>query len=107
MVLTLAAGIVGAAIVALLLRSIWIRAGLNAKQTAISIGAAVLVLGVIGLAAAGRLNWIVAVLTALLPFARRLVGLLLMGPVFNAVFPHLAARLRRSQQSKPTADSQH
>jgi len=107
MILTLAAAIVGVAIVAVFLRSLWIRTGLNTKQTTISIGAAVLVTGVIALAATGRLNWMVALLTALLPFARRLGALLLTGPVFNAIFPHLAARLRGRRQTKSSADASH
>jgi hypothetical protein len=105
MILSVAAAIVGAAIVAILLRSLWIRTGLNTRQTAMSIGVAALVTGVIALAATGRLSWIAAMLTALLPFARRLGGLLLTGPVFNAIFPHLAARLRRGRKAKASADS--
>jgi len=94
MILALAAGIVGAAIMAVLLRSFWIRTGLNAKQTVVSVGAAALATGVIVLAATGRLNWIVAVLTALYPFGRLLV-------------PRVLTRLRQSRQRKPASDSQH
>jgi len=94
MILALAAGIVGAAIMAVLLRSFWIRTGLNAKQTVVSVGAATLATGVIVLAATGRLNWIVAVLTALYPFGRLLV-------------PRVLTRLRQSRQRKPASDSQH
>jgi hypothetical protein len=67
---------------------------LNAKQTVVSIGAAALVAGVIALAAVGRLNWIIAVLTALYPFARLFL-------------PRLLSRLRQHRQSKPASDSQH
>lgn len=109
MILQLAAGIVALAVVAVLLRSLWIRLGLNVRQTVISVGAAFVVAGVVGLAATGRLNWIVAVVTALVPFGRRLVALLLYGPVFKAIFPHLSARMRqkRAQHSSASSDSHH
>lgn len=106
MILTLAAGVLGVAVAAILLRSLWVRAGLTTKQTALSISAALLVTGVIALAATGRLNWIVAVLTALVPFGRRLVGLLMAGSMFKAIFPRAAARMRQGRPNS-TSDSQH
>jgi hypothetical protein len=106
MILQLAAGILVVMALVTLLRSIWIRTGINTRQTVISVGAAVLVTGVLALAATGRLSWIVAALTALVPFGRRLAGLLLYAPFLKALFPRLSTRMGK-QQAAATADSQH
>jgi hypothetical protein len=90
-----------------LLRSIWIRTGTNARQTVLSVGAAVLCTAVLALAATGRLSWIVAVLTAFVPFGRRLAGLLLYAPLLKTLFPRLAARIGQPNPSAAPSDSQH
>lgn len=75
MILALSAGLIGLTILLIVLRSFWIRAGLSLRQTILTIGVGILVIAAIGLAATGRLNWVVAVLATLIPLARRRVGL--------------------------------
>jgi hypothetical protein len=104
MILQIAAGILLLAFAAVLLRSLWIRTGLSTRQTIASIAAAVLVAGLIILAATGRLNWIVAAAAAAVPFTRRLMALTRLVPVLNALFPGLRARMNQRNGSRPAPD---
>lgn len=83
----------------LLLRSLWIRSGLTPRQTAWTALALTVVLVLIGLAATGRLNWVVAAAAATLPFLRRLPSLLKVLPILNWLFPRWQQRYR----SRPAA----
>jgi hypothetical protein len=86
MILALIAGLIGLTILAIVLRGLWVRAGLSVRQTILTVGVGLLVLLVVGLAAAGRLNWIVAALAALIPFVRQLVGLGRLVPWLKSLF---------------------
>ncbi len=66
------AGLVAVFVLAVLLRSLWIRSGLNVRQTLLTIGVAALVIVIVGLTVTGRLNWIVAALAATVPLVRRI-----------------------------------
>jgi len=90
------------------LRSLWLRAGLNTRQTVLSILAALFVVALIVLAASGRLNWLVAAGAALIPLLRRAAGLLRYAPFLVRLLPGLQAHLNRRRRSRPTPDpSQH
>jgi hypothetical protein len=104
MILQIAAGLLVLMFVVVLLRSLWIRTGLSTRQTIVSAAAALLVAGLVLLAATGRLNWIVAAAAAIVPFARRLVGLARFAPIINALFPGLRARMTGRARSKPAPD---
>jgi hypothetical protein len=95
-------------VVGVALRSLWVRAGLSARQTVLSVAAAALVVAVIVLAASGRLNWLVAAGAALLPLVRRIGSLVRYAPFLASVFPGLRARLNRQRRSRPDPDpTQH
>jgi len=87
----------------LLLRSLWIRSGLTVQQTVLTLGAAVVVLGLCALAATGRLNWVVPVAAAAAPFARRAAMALKIGPFLRSLFPGGAAGA--AAQPASTAES--
>jgi len=74
-----------------------IRLGWRARRsgdygTILAVLAAALVLGLAALAATGRLHWIAAVAAAILPFGRRLIGLLRYLPVVQRLFGAYRAR---------------
>jgi len=71
----------------LLLRSLWIRTGLTPRQTIMTLLAAAAVITLSGLAATGRLNWVVPAAAALVPVASRLGGLLKLGLLLHRLFP--------------------
>ena len=79
----------------LLLRVLWQRSGLSRRQTWLTAGAAFIVIVLIGLAATGRMHWLVAAGAALLPFLRRSLGLLRMVPLLNHLFPGWQQRYRQ------------
>lgn len=93
------AAILAAFGVLLLLRSLWVRTGLSVRQTAFGFGAAAFVITLIALAATGRLNWIVAAIGALVPFIRRLAGLLRLAPILRAFRPGQSEAHARQRQS--------
>jgi hypothetical protein len=108
MIVELLGAVVVLFVVGTLLRSIWARTGLNARQTILSIAAAALVVAVVVLAASGRLNWLVAAGAALIPLLRRTAGLVRYAPFLVRLFPGLRATLNRQRRSRPTPDpSQH
>ena len=78
----------------LLLRALWLRSGLSSRQTWLTAGAALMVIVLMGLAATGRLHWLVAAGAALLPFLRRSLGLLRVIPLLNQLFPGWQQRNR-------------
>jgi hypothetical protein len=99
-------GIVLAAFGALLLlRSLWIRSGLSARQTVVSLAAAAVVLGLCALAATGRLNWVVPVLAAAAPFARRATSAFRVGSLFRSRWPGGSSSPPPNTPSSSTADS--
>lgn len=87
MIVQLLAGVLALAGLYLLLRSLWLRSGLSRRQTWLTAGAALIVVLLIGLAATGRMHWLVAAGAALLPFVRRGLGLLRLVPLINQLFP--------------------
>ena len=94
MIIQILAGVVAVFGLALLIRSLWVKSGLSSRQTWLTVGAAVLILGLIGLAASGRLHWLVAAGAAMVPFARRLLGLIRIVPMLNTLFPGWHQRFR-------------
>ena len=98
MILALTAGLISLTILAIVLRSFWIRAGLSVRQTILTLSVGMLVLVTIGLAATGRLNWVVAALAALIPLIRRIVGL-------GHLLPWLKSRLARNQSHPNTGSN--
>jgi hypothetical protein len=60
------------------------------RKTILQFAAVAAGLGLILLAATGRLSWVAAVFGAALPFARRLLGLLAYVPVLQRLAAHLA-----------------
>ena len=62
------ASVLGLFAAMLLLRSLWIRSGLTVRQTVVTLVAVAIVLALGLLAATGRLNWVVPILAAALPF---------------------------------------
>jgi hypothetical protein len=107
MILVALAVLVGATILMILLRALWIRTGLNARQTLATLAAAFFIVVVVGLAATGRLNWIAAAIATVIPFAQRIGQ-------FGRLFPWLAslfARVRGSSSAgayaKPGTDTRN
>jgi hypothetical protein len=94
MIVQLLAGLLALVGLYLLLRSLWLRSGLSRRQTWLTAGAALIVVLLIGLAATGRLHWLVAAGAALLPFVRRALGLLRVVPLINHLFPGWQQRYR-------------
>jgi hypothetical protein len=87
MIVQLLAGLLALVGLYLLLRSLWLRSGLSRRQTWLTAGTALIVVLLIGLAATGRMHWLVAAGAALLPFVRRALGLLRVVPLINQLFP--------------------
>lgn len=98
------AGLVAALVLAILIRSLWIRAGLNLRQTLVTLGAAVIVVVIVGLTVTGRLNWIVAALAAAIPLIRRAGTLARWVPWLAALFPRLRPKSSAGAQPR-TADA--
>jgi hypothetical protein len=98
MIVQLLAALLALAGLFLLVRSLWLRSGLSRRQTWLTAGAALIIVLLIGLAATGRLHWLVAAGAALLPFLRRALGLLRVVPLINQLFPGWQQRYRRQSQ---------
>ncbi len=102
--LQILAAIVAGFGVFLLLRSLWIKSGLTARQTLWTAGALAVVLTLIALAATGRLNWIVAAVAALVPFLRRGAALFKVVPLLNTLFPGWRTRFQQRPRAAPGAN---
>ena len=89
MVLILLAGLLSLAAFAVLVRLLWLSAKDTGPKGLVIVAAAVLLGGLAVLTATGRLHWLAALGTALLPFARRALGLVRSLP------PNKGARSRR------------
>jgi hypothetical protein len=70
MILGIMSGLLALTVLVVLLRSLWIRTGLNTRQTVMTIGVALLVIAVVALTLTGRLNWIVTALAAVIGLTR-------------------------------------
>jgi len=92
MIVVALAALVGATVLTILLRSLWIRSGLNVRQTLATLAAALFIVLVVGLAATGRLNWIAAAIATVIPFAQRIGQ-------FTRLFPWLASLFTRVRGS--------
>lgn len=79
-----------------LTRALWRSPPADRNRTLLTIAAAVLVGGLILLAASGRLNWIAALVAALLPFLRRGLGLLRHLPLLGSLWQTLQRSGRAS-----------
>jgi hypothetical protein len=69
-----------------ILRLLWVSSRTGDYGTLLAVLAALLVLAVAALAATGRLHWLTAVIAAIVPFMRRIVGLLRYLPLFGRLF---------------------
>ena len=101
MVLILLAGLLSLAAFVVLVRLLWLSAKDTGPKGAIIAAAAVLLVGLGVLTATGRLHWLAALGAAILPFARRAVGLLRWIPwLSNAYRAHsqFKAHQRRDDQ---------
>ena len=107
MIVQLLAGLLALAGLYMLLRSLWLRSGLSRRQTWLTAGAALIVVLLIGLAATGRLHWLVAAGAALLPFARRALGLLRVVPLINQLFPGWQQHYRGQRPSSAQSGSDY
>lgn len=84
--LTLVAAVLAFAAAAVLVRGLWPRPSARRQSTTLTTAAAALLVLVLALlAATGRLHWVAPVLAAVLPFARRALGLLRYLPVLGAL----------------------
>jgi len=80
-------GLLGGFAFVFLTRLFWFQAEkIDDKRPLITIAVVVLVMALIILGATGRLNWISAVIAAVLPFLRRGLGLLRFLPMLKSVF---------------------
>ena len=70
MILALIAGLLVLTVAVVLLRSLWIRMGLTTRQTVATVGAALVIIAIVGLTITGRLNWIATGLVAVVAMAR-------------------------------------
>ena len=107
MILVALAALVGATLLIILLRALWISSGLNARQTIATLAAALFIVIVVGLAATGRLNWIVAAIATVVPFARRIGQFGRLFPWLASVFAKVHGRSSSSARAKPGADSRN
>ena len=80
------AGIMAAVAFVVLTRLLWLSKKPSRSSTAITTAALVLILGLVILAASGRLHWIAAIGAALLPFLKRGFSLLRYLPLFRGLF---------------------
>ena len=107
MILAVMAALVAATILTVLLRSLWIRSGLNVRQTLVTLAAAAFVILMVLLAATGRLNWIAAAVGAAIPFAQRMGRFTRLIPWLISLLPALKGALNRrpSNAKSSSADS--
>jgi len=92
-------------VTAILLRSLWIRSGLNARQTLTTLGVAGLIIVIVALTVTGRLNWIVAALAATIPAVRRIGALVRLAPWLATLFPGLRTANGSASQQNTDAGS--
>lgn len=86
----------------LVIRYLW-RARQSADYgTVLAVLAAALVIGLVVLAATGRLHWIAAVAAAFLPFLRRLVGVIRYLPLLRRLFSEYQGRNGGAGPRRPT-----
>jgi DnaJ homolog subfamily C member 19 len=71
---------------AYLVRRLWLTRANDSFPTLFAVATAALVVALALLAATGRLHWIAAVVAGLLPFARRLLGLLRYAPLVGRLY---------------------
>ncbi len=69
-----------------LMRLLWLAKRPSTSSTVITLAAISLIVGLVILAATGRMHWIAAVGAALLPFLRRGVSLIRYLPIFKSLF---------------------
>jgi len=103
MILAVLGSLLAALMVAILLRSLWIRSGLNVRQTLMTLGAATVLITIVALTVTGRLNWIVAALAAMIPLARRVGTLVRFFPWLAALLPRV--RSANGAGSRPSTDA--
>ena len=99
------AGLLAAFVLAVLARSLWIRAGLSVRQTVKTLGVALVVIVIVGLTATGRLNWIVAALAAAIPLIRRVGTLLRWAPWLAVLFPQLRQAANGGAKTQASTDA--
>jgi hypothetical protein len=107
MILVALAALVGATVFAILLRALWIRSGLNARQTIATLAAALFIVVVVGLAATGRLNWIAAAIATVVPFAQRIGQFGRLFPWLASLFARVRGNSSAGAYAKPGADSRN
>lgn len=105
MILAVITALVVTMMSAILFRSLWIRSGLNVRQTALTLGAALFIVLVVGLAATGRLNWIAATFAAAIPFAQRMTRFGRLIPWLVSLLPTIRGAFNRTRSPKPGGDS--
>ena len=108
MVLILLAGLLSLAAFVVLVRLLWLSAKDTGPKGLVIAAAAVLLAGLAVLTATGRLHWLAALGTAMLPFARRALGLVRWLPwLSNAYRAHSQAKaqFRRDDGTPPGAKS--
>jgi len=105
MILIALGGLVAAFVLAVLLRSLWIRSGLNVRQTLLTLGVAALIIVIVGLTITGRLNWIVAALAAMIPLVRRIGTLVRFVPWLAALFPRFRSALKGASTAQANNDA--
>ncbi len=110
MILAVLGGLLAVFVITILLRSLWIRSGLNTRQTLMTLGVAALIIVIVALTVTGRINWIVAALAALIPLVRRIGTLVRFAPWLAALFPRLrstngSASRQNTEAGSTTTDS--
>lgn len=105
MILIALGGLVAAFVLAVLLRSLWIRSGLNVRQTLLTLGVAALIILIVGLTITGRLNWIVAALAAMIPLVRRIGTLVRFVPWLAALFPRFRSAFKGASTTQGNNDA--
>lgn len=105
MILIALAGAVAAFVLAVLLRSLWIRSGLNVRQTLLTLGVAALIIAIVGLTVTGRLNWIVAALAATIPIVRRIGPLVRFVPWLATLFPRFRSAFKSGSTPHANGDA--
>jgi hypothetical protein len=86
---------------------LWIRSGLNVRQTVATLAAAIFIVVVVGLAATGRLNVIAAAIATLIPFAQRIGRFGRLLPWVVSLFAGVRGRQSGGARAKPDADSKN
>jgi hypothetical protein len=100
MILVALGGLIAAFVLVVFLRSLWIRSGLNVRQTLLTLGVAALIIGIVALTVTGRLNWIVAALAAMIPLVRRIGTLVRFVPWLAALFPRFRSTFGSTSNSQ-------